>query len=224
MKLAIFDIDGTLVDSQAMIGAAIHAAFTAEHLAVPDRKTAMSIVGLSLLDAMRALAPAVDAAGHARLAAAYKQAFWELRAANAHPEDLFAGAHDLLAKLRARDDVVLGIATGKSRRGVTHLIDKHGYDGWFATIQTSDGHPSKPHPSMIVTALAETGVPPAAAIMIGDTSFDIEMARAAGVGAVGVAWGNHAASELERAGAHTIANDFNELEEQLESLWQERMR
>jgi len=127
-------------------------------------------------------------------------------------------------KLRARDDVLLGIATGKSRRGVTHLIEKHGYDGWFTTIQTADDHPSKPHPSMIVAALTETGLEPQAAVMIGDTSFDIEMARAAGAGAAGVSWGNHQVAELQRAGAHTIANDFNELEQHIESLWQERMR
>lgn len=224
MKLAIFDVDGTLVDSQAMIAASLTAAFNAEGLPLPERTRMMSIVGLSLVDAMAALAPDHGAAGHERLAAAYRQAFWQHRARGEHTEELFPGAHELLLKLRARDDVALGIATGKSRRGVAHLIERHGYEGWFATIQTSDDHPSKPHPSMIVTALAETGVSPAAAIMIGDTTFDIAMARAAGIGAAGVAWGNHAAADLTTAGAHSIANDFKELEGHLESLWQERMR
>lgn len=224
MKLAIFDVDGTLVDSQAMIQASIQAAFTAEGLPVPERKRALSIVGLSLITAMRTLAPGEDSARHDRLAEAYKQAFWELRAADAHPENLFDGAMDLLRKLHARDDVLLGIATGKSRRGVAHLMEKHGFGDWFVTVQTADDHPSKPHPAMIVAALAETGVMPGAAIMIGDTSFDIEMARAAGVGAAGVAWGNHHVDLLTHAGAHTISNDFNELEGHLESLWQERLR
>lgn len=224
MKLAIFDVDGTLVDSSAMIAASLTAAFLGESLAVPERSRMMGIVGLSLLDAMAALAPEQDAATHARLAAAYKEAFWQNRARGEHTEELFAGALPLLQKLNARDDVVLGIATGKSRRGVAHLIEKHGFEGWFATVQTSDDHPSKPHPSMIVTALAETGLEPTAAIMIGDTSYDIEMARAAGVGAAGVAWGNHPVADLTQAGAHSIANDFNELEHHLESLWQERMR
>lgn len=224
MRLAIFDVDGTLVDSQAMIAASLTAAFRAEGLAVPERSRMMSIVGLSLVDAMAALAPDETATAHERLAAAYKEAFWQHRAKGEHTESLFPGAEELLVKLRARDDVTLGIATGKSRRGVAHLIEKHGWDGWFATVQTSDDHPSKPHPSMVVTALAETGLQPAAAIMIGDTSFDIEMARAAGVGAAGVAWGNHKPAELTKAGAHSIANDFNELERQLESLWQERTR
>jgi phosphoglycolate phosphatase len=224
MKLAIFDVDGTLVDSRAMITASMQQAFEGLGLVPPARERTLSIVGLSLIDAMRTLAPDAEEAAHERLTAAYKQAFWENRSAGSHTEDLFDGALDLLTRLRARDDVLLGIATGKSRRGVAHLIEKHGFDGWFATVQTSDDHPSKPHPSMIVTALADTGLDPSAAIMIGDTSFDMEMARAAGAGAAGVTWGNHPVIELERAGAHMIANDFKELENQLESLWQERLR
>lgn len=221
MKLAIFDIDGTLVDSRAMITAAMKRAFAAAGIAPPAPQRMMSIVGLSLHDAMAVLTPEHDTATHHRLGDAYKQAFWELRAAKAHPEDLFEGARPLLERLRRRDDVLLGIATGKSRRGVDHLIAAHGFEGWFTTIQTSDNHPSKPHPSMIVTALAEAGCGPLEAIMIGDTTFDLLMARQAGVGAAGVSWGNHPVHELQAAGAHRIANDFSDLELQLESLWQE---
>lgn len=221
MKLAIFDVDGTLVDSSAMIAASLTDAFRGEGFAVPERERMMSIVGLSLVDAMRVLAPEQEHAVHERLGAAYKQAFWENRAKGEHTEELFPGAHELLLKLREREDVKLGIATGKSRRGVAHLLAKHGYEGWFSTVQTSDDHPSKPHPSMIVTALAETGLEPAAAIMIGDTSYDIAMARAAGVKAAGVSWGNHPPADLASAGAHTISNDFKELEQHLEQLWQD---
>ena len=221
MKLAIFDVDGTLVDSQAMIAASLTAAFRAEGIAVPERSRMLSIVGLSLVDATAALTPGEDHTTHERLAAAYKRAFWEHRSRGEHTETLFPGAEELLVKLRARGDVALGIATGKSRRGVAHLIEKHGWDGWFATIQTSDDHPSKPHPSMIATALSETATAATKTIMIGDTSYDIEMARAAGVRAAGVSWGNHAAAELTKAGAHTISHDFNELERHLDSLWQE---
>jgi phosphoglycolate phosphatase len=223
MKLAIFDVDGTLVDSRAMITASLDAAFQETGVTPPDRSRFLSIVGLSLLEAMRELVPDAAPADHARLAEAYKQCFWEVRAAGEHAEDLFDGAHDLLTRLRARGDVVLGIATGKSRRGVAHLIDKHGYEGWFTTVQTADDHPSKPHPSMVLTALAETGLGPEAAIMIGDTSYDVAMARAAGAGAVGVAWGNHDRALMEQAGAHMISNDFNELEQHLDQLWQLRM-
>ncbi len=224
MRFAIFDVDGTLVDSGDMIAASLAAAFTAEGLPVPGRARMMSIVGLSLVDAMAVLAPEEQMAAHERLGAAYKQAFWENRAKGEHTEALFPGAHELLLKLRERDDVVLGIATGKSRRGVAHLLERHGYEGWFSTVQTSDDHPSKPHPSMIVAALAETGLEPCAAIMIGDTSYDIAMARAAGIGAAGVSWGNHAPDALVTAGAHTISNDFKELEHHLEQLWQDQMQ
>ncbi len=224
MKLAIFDVDGTLVDSRAMIMASLDAAFAGTGIAAPHRATFPAIVGLSLIEAMRTLVPDADESDHQRLAAAYRQAFWEHRQAGAYPEDLFNGARELLSRLHARDDVLLGIATGKSRRGIAHLLGKHGFHDWFATIQTADDHPSKPHPSMIVTALAETGLAPEAAIMIGDTAYDIEMARNAGVGALGVSWGNHSIAELERSGAHQIANDFDELENHLESLWKERTR
>ena len=222
MRLAIFDVDGTLVDSQAMIAASLTAAFTAEALAVPERSRMMSIVGLSLVDAMAVLAPDLEATRHERLAAAYKEAFWQHRAQGQHTESLFPGAEELLVRLRARGDVALGIATGKSRRGVAHLVEKHGWEQWFATIQTSDDHPSKPHPSMIATALSETATAATETIMIGDTSYDIAMARAAGVWAAGVAWGNHPPHELTTAGAHTISNDFNELERHLDLLWQEK--
>lgn len=221
MKLAIFDVDGTLVDSKAMIAASMAAAFAQVQLPAPPRATMMSVVGLSLVDAMQALAPDAGAAGHQQLAAAYKQAFWNFRSAGSHPERLFDGARQLLEMLRRRDDVLLGIATGKSRRGIAHLIQAHGFEDWFATIQTSDDHPSKPHPSMVQQALAETGCAAAGTIMIGDTSYDMDMARAAGVGAVAVTWGNHGTADLQLS-AHVIVNDFSELHRALEGLWQER--
>ena len=222
MKLALFDVDGTLVDSKAMIAASVGAAFVSENLVAPPREEMLKVVGLSLVDAMRTLAPGEERPGHERLAAAYKEAFWKFRTAGAYPELLFDGARELLENLRARDDVVLGIATGKSRRGIAHLVETHGFEGWFATVQTSDDHPSKPHPSMVQAALAETGCAPEVTVVIGDTSYDMGMARAAGVGAAGVTWGNHSRAELEQAGAHVIVSDFNELRAHLESLWQER--
>lgn len=221
MKLAIFDVDGTLVDSSAMITASMAEAFAEVGLPRPGRKRTLSIVGLSLFDAIKALAPEADEGLRNRLAEAYRRANWDNRGRGAHAEDLYPGARELLQKLHQRSDVILGLATGKGRRGVDHLLSVHGFEGWFATIQTADRHPSKPHPSMVQAALAETGLGAEAAVMIGDTSFDIAMARAAGVGAAGVAWGNHPVAELRRAGAHTISNDFNELERHLQSLWQE---
>ena len=222
MKLALFDVDGTLVNSRAMITASLVAAFASERLVPPPQEKLLSIVGLSLLDAVRTLVPEAGADCHERMAKAYKEAFWNYRASGEHSEDLFDGARELLAGLRARGDVLLGIATGKSRRGMEHLFDTHRLTGWFSTVQTSDDHPSKPHPSMVAAALAETGVDPARAVVIGDTSFDMEMARAGGVGAIGVTWGNHLPDELQRSGAQLIVNNFNELQRGLDSMWQER--
>src|SRR5260221_4917629 len=118
MKLALFDVDGTLVDSKAMIAASVTAAFVSEKISAPPRDEMLRVVGLSLVDAMRTLAPGEEAPRHERLAAAYKEAFWQFRSLGTHPENLFVGARELLAELHARDDVMLGIATGKSRRGI----------------------------------------------------------------------------------------------------------
>src|SRR5215204_3202861 len=157
VKLIVFDVDGTLVDSQDLIIAAQAATFRAHGLEPPSRERSLSIVGLSLLQAFRVLAPDGPAES---LAEGYKTAFQRLRADPAYREPLFKGAAELLAELAARDDVELGIATGKSRRGVAHLLDRHGWAGIFATIQTADDHPSKPHPAMLQKALAETGAEP----------------------------------------------------------------
>lgn len=222
MKLALFDVDGTLMDSQAMILASMTSAFTAEGLPMPSRTEMLGIVGLSLVKAMAVLRPDDGPEHHERLAQSYKQAFWTNRADSSFPELPFDGALDLLRRLKARDDVLIGIATGKSQRGVRHIIDQFGLDGVFSTIQTSDDAPSKPHPGMILQAMAETGVAPQDTVMIGDAIFDIEMAHAAGVKVAAVSWGFQPKAVLERAKPHAIVNDFNELEETLGSFWQDR--
>jgi phosphoglycolate phosphatase len=208
LKLVVFDVDGTLVDSQDLIVAAQRETFLAHGLAPPSRERSLSIVGLSLVPAFRVLAPDGPAES---LAAGYKAAFQKLRQDPAYREPVFPGAAELLAELSARDDAVLGIATGKSRRGVAHLLERQGWQGFFATIQTADDAPSKPHPAMIEQALAETGADPRASLMVGDSTFDMAMARAAGIGAVGVSWGYHRPESLREAGAGTIVASFAEL-------------
>jgi phosphoglycolate phosphatase len=220
MKLAIFDVDGTLMDSQAMIVASLTQAFTAEGLPLPSRPEMLGIVGLSLVKAMSVLRPDDEAERHERLALVYKQAFWSYRADKSFPEAPFEGAFDLLRRLRARDDVLIGIATGKSQRGVRHIIDQFGLEGIFAAIQTSDDAPSKPHPEMILKAMREVGVDAADTVMIGDAVFDIEMAHAAAVRPIAVAWGFQPRAALEAARPYAIVNDFNELEAELAALWQ----
>jgi phosphoglycolate phosphatase len=221
MKLALFDVDGTLMDSQAMILASLTAAFTAEGLPLPSRPEMLGVVGLSLVEAMAVLRPGDGAERHERLAQVYKEAFWSFRTNRSYPELPFDGAFELLRRLQARGDVHIGIATGKAQRGIRHIIDQFGLEGVFATIQTSDDAPSKPHPGMILQAMRAVGVEPEDTVMIGDALFDIEMAHAAEVRPIAVSWGFQPRATLETAKPYAIVNDFNELEAALSALWQD---
>ena len=204
VRLAVFDCDGTLVDGQAAICAAMAEGFAEAGLAAPDPHAVRRIVGLSLPSAIARLAPGEAPEAQARVVAAYKQAFFRARERGLLHEPLFAGIADLLARLRG-GGWTLGVATGKSDRGLTACLAMHGVSGLFATLQTADRHPSKPHPAMLETAMAEAGARAADTVMIGDTAYDVEMALAAGVRAIGVAWGYHEPAELLAAGAEAVA-------------------
>ena len=206
LKLILFDVDGTLVDSQNIIVAAQRAAFEAHGLEPPSRERSLSIVGLTLVEAFRVL---VGPSGPAEdMAETYRSAFAELRTDPAFAEPLFPGAGDCLERLMRRDDVALGIATGKSRRGVAHLIERHGWDSIFATIRTSDDAPSKPHPAMIRQAMEDVGSSPLETVMVGDSNFDMLMAKSAGVLAIGVSWGFQPVAALREAGADVIVDSY----------------
>ena len=202
-RLAIFDCDGTLVDSQANICLAMEQCFAHFALPLPPRERTRRIVGLSLLEAMEEMLPGGRAELHAAMADHYKLAFQTMRGRGLVEEPLYDGVMDLLAALEA-DSWLLGIATGTSDRGLKLCLDHHGLHPRFLTLQTADRHPSKPHPSMIEQAMADAGAVPERTIMIGDTSYDMAMARAAGVTAIGVTWGYHEAEELRGAGADLI--------------------
>jgi phosphoglycolate phosphatase len=212
MKLVIFDCDGTLVDSQHGIVAAMEDAFRASGLVAPSRESILSVVGLSLVTAVARLLPDADDLGTAmQLAEDYKASFAQRRLRPDHNEPLYPGVRGIIEALGARSDVVLGIATGKSQRGVAALLERESLVRYFATVQTADTHPSKPDPSMILEAMARTGAEPADTVMIGDTTYDMLMARDANVTALGVAWGYQAESALREAGAHGVAADSGEL-------------
>lgn len=210
-RLAIFDCDGTLVDSQANICRAMELAFAAEGLGHPDHHRVRRIVGLSLVEAMRVMLPEAEPQFHVVLADHYKNAFHELRGnGSLQQEPLYDGLPELLDRLDEQG-WMLAVATGKSDRGLDLCLTHHGIRHRFVSLQTADRHPSKPHPSMIYQALVDAGTQPEQAVMIGDTSYDMAMGVAAQVRAIGVDWGYHDAAELTLAGAHSIAYTMDEL-------------
>jgi phosphoglycolate phosphatase len=200
-RLAIFDCDGTLVDSGATIHRALHTTFGVHGLPCPPPSVTRKVIGLSLDQAMAALVPDAD---HAALSATYKDAFIAMRGAGEVDEPLFEGIVELLDTL-GRDGWLLGIATGKSDRGLRHCLAAHGIAGRFVTLQTADRNPSKPHPAMALAAMAEAGAEPQATVFVGDTGWDMGCARAAGCGAIGVGWGYHDHDEMMAMGAHDVA-------------------
>jgi phosphoglycolate phosphatase len=214
MTLLIFDCDGTIVDSQHGIVAAMQDAYARENLKAPSREEILSIVGLSLPEVFAELSPDAPLAVQRRLAEGYKVAFQGLRA-EGHDEALYPGARETILALAQRGDVTLAIATGKSVRGVERILVQEKWHGLFASIQTADTNPSKPHPAMIREAVKEvagnTGVTPRDVVMVGDTTFDMAMARAARVKALGVAWGYHDVRALRGAGADDIAEAFEDI-------------
>jgi phosphoglycolate phosphatase len=211
IKLAVFDVDGTLVDSRRTIAHAMDEAFTAIGLPAPGYEATRRIVGLSLVPAIQVLAPDLPPERYGALGEAYKNAFISLRAAQPHlTEQLYDGALDLIHDLK-NDGWLLGVATGKARRGVDMFLDKNGLRGVFDAAYCADDGPGKPHPHMLECNIRALGADPARTVMIGDTSFDMAMARAAGVYAQGVAWGFHTIDEVQDGGAHHIAETFADL-------------
>jgi phosphoglycolate phosphatase len=215
VRLAVFDCDGTLIDSQGIVVAAMQAAFEAEGLAVPEARAVRHVVGLPLVESIQRLAP--KAPDPERLAERYRDAYGDRYGLPEFQEPLFAGAVAALDAL-ARAGYVLGIATGKGRRGLLRVLDRHDLTARFATLQTADDGPGKPSPDMLLRAMAETAAEPGATVMIGDTTYDIHMAHNAGVASIAVAWGYHPASDLLAAGATELIEEFAALPGLIERL------
>ncbi len=216
-RLALFDCDGTLVDSQHNIVEAMNRCFEAAKLVPPTRQQTLAVIGLSLPQAMARLLPQAEDHFHDLLAGEYKLAFQKMRASGGVAEPLYPGIGELIVRL-ADEGWMLGVATGKSDRGLQNCLSAHGIIDHFITLQTADRHPSKPHPSMAVQAMAEAGAAPETTVMIGDTSYDMEMAANAGLRALGVDWGYHSPEELIAAGAHAVAVDMDDLARHIAAL------
>jgi len=210
LRLAVFDCDGTLVDSQHSIVTSMHAAFEHHGFDIPDAEAVRRVVGLPLDVAIRHLAPHVDVAYSEEVSETYKSAFFQMRQAGDVQEPLFPGISGVLDRLDTAG-WLMGVATGKSHRGLTATLHHHNLYERFVTHQTADRAQGKPHPDMMYKAMSETGVEPVDTVMIGDTTFDIEMAVNAGVRSIGVAWGYHQTQELLDAGASSVVNHADDL-------------
>ncbi|TAL00804.1 MAG: HAD family hydrolase [Rhodospirillaceae bacterium] len=217
VRLAIFDLDGTLIDSRHNIVRAVNDAASIVGLAPPPPDVVPRVIGLSLDEALSRLFPAADPKALVELDRVYRDCFVRYRAGGDYDEPIFAGVHETLAALD-QASVVLAIATGKARRGVDYFLDRNGLVGRFAAIETPDTAPGKPHPGMVLQAMAATGAVPEMTVMIGDTTFDMLMARAAKAHAVGVSWGNHDGTELSAAGAHCLIDRLVDLPQVMDGL------
>ena len=217
MKLVVFDVDGTLVDSRAILKQASDAAFHALGLTPPPYDALRQIVGLSLAEGLAQLAPEQPPEVLDKLVAHYKSSFGDLHRQPGFTEPLYPGAAELLERLK-RDGWRIAMATGKSRRGVDTIVAMHAWADLFDSTHCSDDGPGKPHPAMLLQAMRALDASPACTVMVGDTSHDIGMAQAAGVRAVGVTWGFHTRAEIEASGADVVLDTFEQLAAELDGF------
>ncbi|WP_421759834.1 HAD-IA family hydrolase [Devosia sp.] len=218
MRLVMFDMDGTLIDTQALIAEHMASAFNSLGLVPPTPAESRTIIGLSLPIAIGQLARTDDVDLIEGLVGQYRSLYAASLTENFDREPLYPGAREALERLGMMPDTQLGVATGKGLNGVVRILGKHGIADHFVTLQTPDHNPSKPHPGMLLRAMAETGATPSETVMIGDTTFDMELAVAAGVAAIGVTWGYHEAETLRQAGARILINNYDELDDAVTTI------
>jgi len=218
VRLIVFDMDGTLIDTQALISEHMGSAFRSLDLPAPTPAQVRQIIGLSLPVAVGQLAGTDDIDVIEGIVGQYKSFYKASLEHEFDREPLYPGAREALDRLREQKGTVLGIATGKGLTGVARILENHRITGHFTTLQTPDHNPSKPHPGMLLSAMEETGAAPNQTVMVGDTVFDMELARAAKVRSIGVSWGYHDAADLLKAGAGTLIHDYSELDAAIERV------
>lgn len=223
LRLVVFDVDGTLVDSRVQILGTMRQAFLDLDAEIPEDDAILRGVGLSLPEFMQQLVPGMSSDLQAAIVSRYKELYFTRHSVGGADAEapFYPGMRALLEQLRAQDFTLLATATGKSRRGLDRLIARHNLEGYFQTTQVADDHPSKPHPAMLLAALRETGVEARNAVMIGDTSYDMTMGRSAGMSTIGVSWGYHRPDMMKDA--TVIVDTAAQLTETL-TFWMESLK
>ena len=216
-KLIIFDLDGTLVDSQVFIIDAIKEAFDKEGLAIPKRKQILTSIGLSLSEAFTRLNNSLTATQKKRLIKSFKECY------KSFPKEkvispLYPSANDFLMNLTKYKNLSMAIATGKGKFGLFQILRAHNIESYFIDFQTSDNNPSKPNPTMILKILENLRIDSKNVLMVGDTDFDIIMAHQANIRSIAVLWGYQSKSQLVSARPTRLAESFLHLEAQIIEL------
>ena len=204
--LVIFDWDGTLMDSTRLIARSLQKACADVGIEVPTERDALFVIGLNMQDTFRLVAPQADEDVRKRLSERYRFHFL----ANEHEAPLYEGVEPMLSDLHARGRR-LAVATGKARRGLERALDATGLRPWFEATRCADEGFAKPHPGMLLMLLDLTGVDPRRALMVGDTTHDLELAANAGVDAVAVSYGAHDETLLATRPAKARVSSVKEL-------------
>jgi len=216
----VFDCDGTLVDSQHHIVDTMKQAFAREGLPAPKSEAVRHVIGLPLWEAIHKVSDLDETKDEAvidRLDTIYREIFRAKRSEPDHDEPLFDGMRDVLDTL-TDSGYLLGVATGKARRGLDSVLQRHGLSDRFVTLKTADDGPGKPNPHMLEAAMREAGVVAERTVMIGDTSYDVEMAINAGVQSIGVAWGYHDPEYLNLTGANRIVQSVSDIPDSVRDI------
>ncbi len=210
MKLVVFDLDGTLIDTVSLFIASISCALDKMGQPVPDEKTLRSISGLGMQAGIGRIAPDLGKDEFDELIRRYREESLA-RASKSRQEELFPGAREVLQNLQEREDFLMAVATGKALDSTERILKHHDIKGLFTSIHTPDTNIAKPHPDMIASAMEIVDADPERTVMIGDTTHDMKMAVAAGVRALGVSWGYHEPDELKGAGADMVIDEMDQL-------------